>query len=269
MIANGHAAVSVSDLDAAVRFYTEALGLRLTNRLGNRWVTLASGPSYWTRDAVNAGLQLGLRAAEPGDPAPGTRGGMNVGLETYLPLESVIDQLSPRGVRFTSEIIRFDAGNCVMFEDQDRNPLYIHEFPPAMLGEEVRDADAPDASVSTSIAGGHAVIYVSDMDRSIRFYTEVLGLPLTCRFEGRWATVEAGRALVIGLHPRTEWSLEPGVRGSITLGLSVDEPIERVMTKLAARGVRVNGAPAAHDEFSVLDPDGNVIVLSARVMAAV
>ena len=39
------------------------------------------------------------------------------------------------------------------------------------------------------------------MDRSVRFYTEVLGLKLTNRFGDSWATVEAGKGLTIGLHP--------------------------------------------------------------------
>ena len=32
------------------------------------------------------------------------------------------------------------------------------------------------------VSGGNATIIVQDMDRSIRFYTEVLGLKLTNRF---------------------------------------------------------------------------------------
>ena len=39
------------------------------------------------------------------------------------------------------------------------------------------------------------------MDNAIRFYTEVLGLKLTNRFGNNWATVQAGKTLVIGLHP--------------------------------------------------------------------
>ena len=53
------------------------------------------------------------------------------------------------------------------------------------------------------ITGGTATIYVSNMDNAIRFYTEVLGLKLTNRFANHWATVQAGKTLVIGLHP---WS---------------------------------------------------------------
>lgn len=49
------------------------------------------------------------------------------------------------------------------------------------------------------ITGGNATAFVSNMDASIRFYTEVLGLRLTNRFGDSWATVEAGKGLTIGL----------------------------------------------------------------------
>ena len=48
------------------------------------------------------------------------------------------------------------------------------------------------------ISGGNATVFVSDMDRAVRFYTEVLGLKLTNRFGNHWATVEAGKGLTIG-----------------------------------------------------------------------
>jgi catechol 2,3-dioxygenase-like lactoylglutathione lyase family enzyme len=47
---------------------------------------------------------------------------------------------------------------------------------------------------------GNATIFVSDMDRSVNFYTKTLGLKLAQRFGNHWASVEAGR-LTIGLHP--------------------------------------------------------------------
>jgi catechol 2,3-dioxygenase-like lactoylglutathione lyase family enzyme len=43
------------------------------------------------------------------------------------------------------------------------------------------------------ITGGNATVFVSNMDRAVQFYTEVLGLKLTNRFGDNWATVEAGK----------------------------------------------------------------------------
>lgn len=46
VITGGTATVYVSDMDAALRFYTESLELKLTNRFGRRWATIEAGSSY-------------------------------------------------------------------------------------------------------------------------------------------------------------------------------------------------------------------------------
>ena len=71
MISGGNATVYVSNMDAAVRFYTENLGLKLTNRFGNHWATIEAGPSYWTTDEVGAGLVIGLHPQSPKYPRRG------------------------------------------------------------------------------------------------------------------------------------------------------------------------------------------------------
>jgi predicted enzyme related to lactoylglutathione lyase len=114
------------------------------------------------------------------------------------------------------------------------------------------------------ISGGNATVFVSDMDASVRFYTEVLGLKLTNRFGNNWATVEAGKGLTIGLHPASAKYPAPGTKGAMMLGLELDEPIEGVIARLSEKGVRMKG-PIIRSEagsFSHLeDPDGNEIYL--------
>jgi catechol 2,3-dioxygenase-like lactoylglutathione lyase family enzyme len=51
------------------------------------------------------------------------------------------------------------------------------------------------------ISGGNATVFVSNMDRAVEFYCDVLGMRLSNRFGDHWATVEAGKGLTIGLHP--------------------------------------------------------------------
>jgi len=51
------------------------------------------------------------------------------------------------------------------------------------------------------INGGNATVYFSNMDSSITFYTEVLGLKLPNRFGNNWATVQAdpdGNPIYVG-----------------------------------------------------------------------
>lgn len=114
------------------------------------------------------------------------------------------------------------------------------------------------------ISGGNATVFVSDMDASVKFYTEVLGLKLTNRFGNNWATVEAGKGLTIGLHPASPKYPAPGTKGAMMLGLEIDEPIEGVVARLSEKGVRMKGS-IIRDEggsFSHLgDPDGNEIYL--------
>jgi catechol 2,3-dioxygenase-like lactoylglutathione lyase family enzyme len=256
MISSGNATVYVSDLDAAIRFYTQQLGLRLTNRIGDRWATIDAGPSYWTSEGISVGLTLGLRPASAHYPPPGTKGGVGFGFETYQRIEDVAAQLRGRRVRVTGDVITFEAGKVVAFTDLDGVPTYAWEFSAEMLEEVDREA-VPD----TLIAGGHAIVYVSDMDAAIRFYADTLGLKLTYRFENKFATIEAGRNLLLALHPKTPNTPDPGVKGSVTLGLVVDKPIDAVLSRLAQRGVRVTGRSEPGRSVDIEDLDGNVITL--------
>jgi catechol 2,3-dioxygenase len=252
-------------MDAAVRFYSQVLGFRLTNRIGNRWSTIEAGPSYWTTDEVNAGLTIGLREATKEYPAPGVKGAVMFGLETYYPLEDLMARLQPQGVRFTSEIVRFDAGNSVSLEDPDGNPIYFHEFPPFMLEEEDRGEEDEDDGAPASLSGGHGTVFVSDMDRAVQWYRDVLGLKLTNRFGNHWATLEAGGKLVVGLHPQSPKFPVPGTRGAAVLSLESDEPLDRLVVRLAAKGVKVQGSVEKSGGKSLAglcDADGNLLMLS-------
>lgn len=114
------------------------------------------------------------------------------------------------------------------------------------------------------ISGGNATVYVSNMDAAIRFYSDTLGLRLSNRFGDRWATVEAGRGLTIGLHPASPDYPPPGTRGSVMFGFEIDEPIDTVVARLTAKGVRFTGTiirAEAGGFASLVDPDGNPIYL--------
>jgi catechol 2,3-dioxygenase-like lactoylglutathione lyase family enzyme len=114
------------------------------------------------------------------------------------------------------------------------------------------------------ISGGNATVFVSNMDASVRFYTEVLGLKLTNRFGDSWATVEAGKGLTIGLHPASSKYPAPGTRGGIMLGLEIDEPIAGMVARLSEKGVRIRGSIVQDEPGKFVhleDPDGNEIYL--------
>jgi predicted enzyme related to lactoylglutathione lyase len=109
------------------------------------------------------------------------------------------------------------------------------------------------------INGGLPTVFVSDMDRAIRFFTEILGLTLEQRFGNDWASVKAPNGLSIGLHPASEKS-PAGRKGSITIGFNLDEPIEKAVDRLKKQGVTFT-KEVFEDGFSRVahfaDPDGS------------
>ncbi len=117
MITGGNATVFVSNMDRAVQFYTEVLGLKLTNRFGDAWATVDAGK----------GLTIGLHPSSPKYPAPGTKGGMMIGLEIEGAIDKVVAQLSGKGVQFKDPVVRTDAGNFIHLEDPDGNEIYLWE----------------------------------------------------------------------------------------------------------------------------------------------
>jgi predicted enzyme related to lactoylglutathione lyase len=117
MVAGGNATVFVSNMDQAVRFYTDVLGLKLTNRFGDHWATVEAG----------RGLTIGLHPASPQYPAPGTKGGIMLGLEIDEPIDRAIARLTERGVRMTGPVIRSEPGSFVHFQDPDGNEIYFWE----------------------------------------------------------------------------------------------------------------------------------------------
>jgi len=115
-------------------------------------------------------------------------------------------------------------------------------------------------------SSGNVTIYVSNMDRAVRFYTETLGLRLAYRFGDHWASVELGKGLTIGLHPASG-NMPAGRPGSMAIGLELSGvSIEDAVARLGAKGVQFQGS--INDEgksgkfVGFADPDGNQLYLA-------
>jgi uncharacterized protein (TIGR00369 family) len=106
----------MSDLDAAIRFYVDALGLRLAMRFGTEWAAIYAG----------GGLIIGL---EPGTSSRQSDG--TVSLWTNEPLESTMDTLASRGVAFDGPIVVQDMVQLAFFHDPDGNRLSLTNVPPS------------------------------------------------------------------------------------------------------------------------------------------
>ena len=131
MITGGNATVLVSNMDRAVHFYNKVLGLKLTNRFGDHWATVEAGK----------GLTIGLHPASPKYPAPGTKGGMMLGLEIDGAIDQVVTRLAEKGVQFKTSVVRDQAGNFIHLEDPDGNDIYLWE---------VTSLSVPDSELTVS-----------------------------------------------------------------------------------------------------------------------
>lgn len=121
LIDGGVATLYVTDMDRAVAFYTQALGLQLISRFGDEWAAVDAGH----------GLVLGLHPVSPDAPPPGTAGAIIVGLNVVRPLDDVVETLRRRDVVFNGPI-ETDPNSPVrlaFFCDPDGNALYLCESP--------------------------------------------------------------------------------------------------------------------------------------------
>jgi catechol 2,3-dioxygenase-like lactoylglutathione lyase family enzyme len=119
----------------------------------------------------------------------------------------------------------------------------------------------------------HLVLTVRDMDRTITFYTEVLGMEAVTFGAGRKALRFGDQK--INLHP-ADRALDKNVRhatpGSADLCFLIDGTLEEAIAHLGDKGVpiiegpmRRTGAVAPIDSVYLYDPDENLIELSVQV----
>jgi len=111
------------------------------------------------------------------------------------------------------------------------------------------------------VTGLDLVFYwVTDMDRAVGFYRDMLGLPLTRRDGGNWAEFDSGGRR-FALHGVGEGqSVTPG---GATAVFSVDD-LDQSKQRLSVRGVSFDheGDVQGYARFaSCRDPDGNTIQL--------
>lgn len=115
-----------------------------------------------------------------------------------------------------------------------------------------------------------AVLYVDDLEEATRFYTEVLGLPLTASF-GDASFLQTGRASTLivfdrrGLEERTSVIPEHGTQGAGHVALAVArEQMDAWRERLAAHGVEIEHEqdwPQGTHSIYFRDPAGNSVEL--------
>jgi lactoylglutathione lyase len=118
---------------------------------------------------------------------------------------------------------------------------------------------------------GHSIVFVSDMDRSVRFYRDVLGFAL--RFQSpEWTEFDTGgTTLALHVTERAHAQETPhpaSPPGRCQLGLQVAD-IHDFHNRLTQHGVVCLAPPAVQDFGGTLakyaDPDGLPFSVSQRV----
>jgi catechol 2,3-dioxygenase-like lactoylglutathione lyase family enzyme len=120
MFRSGNVTIYVTNMDRAVQFYSETLGLKLAYRFGDHWASVECGK----------GLTIGLHPTnEPmrADPGP-IKGRTAIGLELEGTMEDAMKKLGSKGVKFEGVIDEGKAGRFCHFHDPDGNLLYLAEL---------------------------------------------------------------------------------------------------------------------------------------------
>jgi predicted enzyme related to lactoylglutathione lyase len=115
MISGAIATIFVADMNRAVDFYTETLGLKLQYRADSHWAQI---------DAGN-GFSIGLHPPSEKSPAPGTRGAISIGMNVVGDIEQAVATLKDKGVTFHGPIVDDTQVRLAFFSDPDGNDLYL------------------------------------------------------------------------------------------------------------------------------------------------
>jgi catechol 2,3-dioxygenase-like lactoylglutathione lyase family enzyme len=109
--------------------------------------------------------------------------------------------------------------------------------------------------------------WTKDMDRSVAFYRDVLGLSLRTRMGEDWTEFVVD-GTTVALHGTREGHAPP--QEGATVVFEVDD-LERTMTALRAKDVafegEVNDVPGYGRFVSFRDPDGNLLQIFERASA--
>ena len=117
MVTGGNATVFICNMDAALAFYTQVLGMKITSHFGEHWATVEAG-----------GFVIGLHPIDPKQPPPGTNGAIMVGLNVE-DLDAARARLIQGGALEIGEVVNGSGGGFVHFHDPDGNALYLWKMP--------------------------------------------------------------------------------------------------------------------------------------------
>jgi catechol 2,3-dioxygenase-like lactoylglutathione lyase family enzyme len=113
----------VSDVDAAISFYTDMLGFKLDMHPAPGFASLSRGDLQLLLNRPGAG---GAGQAMPDGrlPAPGGWNRIQIEVED---LEATVEKLKRAGARFRNEIVTGGGGKQILVEDPSGNPIELFQ----------------------------------------------------------------------------------------------------------------------------------------------
>lgn len=114
VLREGNVTVMVSEMNSAIQFYVEKLGLTLKVRYSDQFAQV-----------VAPGLTIALHPADRQGRRSGRSEGLSIGLRVDN-LERTMKDLERKGLKF-SPVVEDGPVRLASFKDPDGNPLYLAE----------------------------------------------------------------------------------------------------------------------------------------------
>src|SRR5205085_2490788 len=201
----GPVGLRVADIDRSRDFYTDALGL---TEIGG-----GDGVARLAADGETPLLELDARESAGGPPAPPRATGLFHFALLYpgrAGLGQALNRLADRGVPLTGASDHL-VSEAIYLNDPDGNGIEIYrdrprdEWPapqpgqsvamdtiPLDLGPILAEATPPNGGADPGTVMGHVHLKVSDLERSIAFYRDVLGFDLMAQLGPQAGFLAAG-----------------------------------------------------------------------------
>ncbi|SRR6266568_9158676 len=113
----------VRDVDAAIRFYTIALGFKVDLHPASGFARLSRGELHLLLNRPGAG-GAGQSMSDGQQPAPGGWNRIQIEVDD---LEETVTKLKREGHNFRSDVIIGNGGKQVLIDDPSGNPIELFE----------------------------------------------------------------------------------------------------------------------------------------------